>query len=60
MTEESPTSLRDSDRGDAVELILYSLLWLLNWLTNLIVFHGGWTIRVYRAGSDSEAISKTR
>lgn len=49
-----------SGTGEAVELILDPLAWLLNWLTNLIVFHGGWTIRVYRAGSDSKPISKTR
>jgi hypothetical protein len=49
-----------SGTGEAVELVLYPLAWLLNWLINLIVFHGGWTIRVYRAGSDSKPISKTR
>ncbi|TWD82754.1 hypothetical protein FB561_3895 [Kribbella amoyensis] len=40
-----------SGTGDIAELILYPLAWLLNWLTHLIVFRGGWTIRVYRSGS---------
>ncbi|MEV0283936.1 MULTISPECIES: hypothetical protein [unclassified Kribbella] len=49
-----------SGTGDVVELILYPLAWFLNWLTNLVVFRGGWTIRVYRAGSDSKPISQAR
>jgi hypothetical protein len=46
--------------GQDVELPVILLAWLLNWLTNLVVFGGGWTIRVYRVGSGSRPISKTR
>lgn len=46
--------------GHAVELLVAPALWLGNWLIHLILFGGGWTLRVWRVGVDGRPISKTR
>jgi hypothetical protein len=42
----------ESADGEYV-LVILPVLVLINWLINLICFRGGWTIRVYAAGSKS-------
>ncbi|GAB2664353.1 hypothetical protein GCM10009743_45600 [Kribbella swartbergensis] len=49
----------DLGNGHAVDLLVAPTLWLVNWLTHLTVFGGGWTLRVWRAGADGRPISKT-
>jgi hypothetical protein len=46
--------------GQDLEFVLIPVLWLVNWLTNLIVFQGGWTLRIFRAGDDHQLVSKAR
>ncbi|MFI7062838.1 hypothetical protein ACIBL3_17790 [Kribbella sp. NPDC050124] len=50
-----------SGTGQDLELLLIPLLWIVNWLTNLVVFQGGWTLRIYRVeGDDRVLVQKTR
>jgi hypothetical protein len=47
--------------GQGLELVILPVLWLVNWLTHLIAFRGGWTVRVYAADSNSiKPVRKSR
>jgi hypothetical protein len=50
----------DLGSGHAVEPLVAPTVWLVNWLTLLIVFGGGWMLRVWRTGVDGRPISQTR
>lgn len=40
-----------SGSGDGTELLLLPLMVLVNWMTNLLLFRGGWTLHIIVRGA---------